>query len=110
MTELDAVSVDAGQACRITVEGHDLKSLLYAFLEEVLVRFHTDQLVTKECQVLELDRAQCTLSAELRGGRFDPEVHPQGTEIKAITYSAMRIETAEPDARGEAQLWVIVDI
>ena len=41
-----------------------------------------------------------------RGDTFDQALHPQGTEIKAITYSNMQIhETPE-----KADLYVIVDI
>lgn len=44
----------------------------------------------------------------LRVQKFQPRTkHPQGTEIKAITYSAMQI-LVHPD--GNAELYVIVDI
>eukprot|EP00961_Rhodomonas_salina_P118222 1590978-Rhodomonas_salina.2 len=51
----------------------------------------------------EADMARC-----LRVQKFQPRTkHPQGTEIKAITYSAMQI-LVHPD--GNAELYVIVDI
>ena len=40
------------------------------------------------------------------GDTFDQTVHPQGTEIKAITYSNMQIHE-KPE---RADLYVIVDI
>jgi SHS2 domain-containing protein len=40
------------------------------------------------------------------GTTFDQTVHPQGTEIKAITYSNMQIH----DTPERADLYVIVDI
>lgn len=41
-----------------------------------------------------------------RGEKFDRARHECGTEVKAITYSAMQIREAE----GDAEVFVIVDI
>jgi len=41
-----------------------------------------------------------------RGDIFDRQRHESGTEVKAITYSAMQINEKE----GDAELFVIVDI
>ena len=41
-----------------------------------------------------------------KGAIFDRERHACGTEIKAITYSAMQILEGE----GDAEVFVIVDI
>jgi len=38
--------------------------------------------------------------------KFDKKKHPQGTEIKAITYSAMQIHEVE----NRTDVYVIVDI
>ena len=43
-----------------------------------------------------------------RGERFDRRRHACGTEVKAITYSAMQI--SERTAQGDAEVFVIVDI
>lgn len=40
------------------------------------------------------------------GDTFDQTAHPQGTEIKAITYSNMQIH----EKADKAELYVIVDI
>ena len=40
------------------------------------------------------------------GEKFDLEKHPQGTEVKAITYSAMQIH----EKADRCDLYVIVDI
>jgi SHS2 domain-containing protein len=40
------------------------------------------------------------------GDIFDPEKHSSGTEIKAITYSAMQVH----EAADRTDLYVIVDI
>ena len=41
-----------------------------------------------------------------RGQYFDRSRHVSGTEVKAITYSAMQIR----EAPGDAEVFVIVDI
>ena len=116
------------------VEAHDAHSLLFAFLDELLFRFHTSMTVCRSIQVGPIDRTNWRVKCVGRGERFVDGVHEQGTEIKAITYSAMQIvernarpgasepaddgKEAGPEnggARGEAagfdaELFVIVDI
>jgi SHS2 domain-containing protein len=79
------------------VEAHDAHSLLFAFLDELLFRFHTDMTVCRRVQVGPIDRVNWRVRCVGRGERFVDGVHEQGTEIKAITYSAMQIvDRAEP--------------
>lgn len=91
---------------RYEAEGHDLQSLLFAFLDEMLFGFGTEFFVCKEIRILELDRSAWKITAEGRGQMFDRETHVCGTEIKAITYSAMQINESE----GDSEVFVIVDI
>ena len=49
---------------------------------------------------------RCLLAMSRRGERFDRQRHASGTEIKAITYSAMQIN----ESAGDAEVFVIVDI
>ena len=47
------------------------------------------------------------------GEKFDLTKHPQGTEVKAMTYSEMQIHGLEKEAdggNGKVDLFVIVDI
>jgi SHS2 domain-containing protein len=55
-----------------------------------------------------IDRDKFSLEAVGIGERFDRERHASGTEVKAITYSAMRI--LEDQEKKEVDIWVIVDI
>ena len=48
----------------------------------------------------------CQAGAGRRGERFDRQRHAIGTEVKAITYSAMQIR----EQVGDAEVFVIVDI
>lgn len=55
----------------------------------------------------ELSRCPCCCCAlRRRGEKFDRQRHECGTEVKAITYSAMQIR----EAQGDAEVFVIVDI
>lgn len=47
-----------------------------------------------------------------RGEQFTLDKHPQGTEVKAITYSNMQIieKAAEKDKPARVDVFVIIDI
>jgi SHS2 domain-containing protein len=62
--------------------------------------------VTKRVEVLSLDRGASRLTVRAHGEAFDLAKHPQGTEVKAITYSNMQIH----EKAGRADLYVIIDI
>ena len=79
--------------------------------------------VCREVQLNRIDRERWRLSGVARGETFVDGVHEQGTEIKAITYSAMQIvergaendeanekETPAGDEKPAAEVFVIVDI
>lgn len=115
-----------------------MHTMLFAFLDEMLFVFCTELLVFKEIRVTSLDKASwridaigCAFSlpvsateicsfcpyvhvprmvqlARRKGEKFDRRRHSSGTEIKAITYSAMQV--TEQTARGDAETFVIVDI
>ncbi|GLC61394.1 hypothetical protein PLESTB_001751400 [Pleodorina starrii] len=88
-------------------EGHDLPSLLYGFLDELLFVFATELFLAASLTITTFDRVNWVIEAEGVGEAFDREVHEVGTEIKAITYSAMAISEERPD---DAEVFVIVDI
>lgn len=95
-----------------TQTAHDMQSLLFAFLDELLFLFHTESLVVRRLSVRKLNRGGSgnaehpwALTATAAGSRFVPGTHEPGTEVKAITYSAMQILE-----RDRADVYVIVDI
>ncbi|EDQ91254.1 uncharacterized protein MONBRDRAFT_15006, partial [Monosiga brevicollis MX1] len=107
MTELDAIEIDDSQTSEFSVEGHDLMSLLYALLDEFLFRFSAeDNLVCREVEIVEFDTDNFKITVRGKGEVFDLAKHPQGTEIKAITYSNMQIHTE----RATHDVYVILDI
>ena len=173
MTELATVEVVGERS--FTAEGHDLRSLLYNFMDECLYVFCTELFVCKQVEVEMLElcpqgpdaeqglgrppraRQKCDsgggsagaaaggdrgpgaaaaadagpvwrIRARGVGEKFELGRHPQGTEVKAITYSNMQIfdkgqgaeGVREPPGEGgaaaaaaqgrAAEIFVIVDI
>ena len=128
MTDLSTVVVDVDKMVQFTVSGeheydyylfitiafwlnsivigHDLDSLLYAYLDEFLFRFSTDGFCCKDAKVLQLDRERFSITVQGNGETYDLSRHPQGTEIKAITYSNMQIH----ERQDKSEIYVIVDI
>ncbi len=125
MTDLAMVEVDPALTQTFEVEGHDMSSLLFAWLDEFLFRFSSEAFVCKTATILAFERpahvaAEVAEAAETgqemqgnykiqvraEGETFSLAKHPQGTEVKAITYSNMQIHEKE----GRADLYVIIDI
>ncbi|KAL9180969.1 hypothetical protein ACHAXT_009774 [Thalassiosira profunda] len=110
MTSLDAISIDESQSAEhgahITAQGHDLHSLIFSYLDEWLFNFHDTGFVPKEVTVSDFCRESLRIVSSGKGEIMDIRRHPQGTEVKAITYSGMRV--AENDERTD--VFVVVDI
>lgn len=111
----------SSRLCTVELEarGHDAKSLLYNFLDECLYNFSTEYFVMRRVEVLQFDDGRVVVAAaadddataavdahatgdagaaeawRIRvrgyGERFSLAKHAQGTEVKAITYSAMAL-------------------
>lgn len=92
----------------ISVEADDLESLLYRYLDELLFLMSCEPyFIPREVKVTEFDRNNFRIKAVGYGEEFDLKRHGgQGTEIKAITYSAMDISVQ----KDKVDLFVIVDI
>ena len=111
----------------ITVRGHDIESTLYNFLDEWLFTFNADPFfVPFKIEITKFSRRNLTdttkeeafdgssdnnedtmeIEAIGFGETFDLQKHPQGTEVKAITYSAMQIN----ENANFAEVFVIIDI
>mmetsp|Transcript_1600 Transcript_1600/g.2549 ORF Transcript_1600/g.2549 Transcript_1600/m.2549 type:complete len:205 (+) Transcript_1600:18-632(+) len=106
MTDLATVDINDERTITFTKTGHDIQSLLYNYMDELLYRFCTDSFCVKRVEITEFDEENFSLSVKALGDIYDPSKNPQGTEIKAITYSNMQIHV-EPN---RCDLYVIVDI
>jgi SHS2 domain-containing protein len=110
ITSLSSVSTDAhhseefGQ--NITAQGHDTRSLVYAFLDEWLFNFHETGFIPNNIEIIEYDPHTHRISCKGNGEVLDLSRHPRGMEVKAITYSAMRVE----EVNGRCDVYVVVDI
>jgi SHS2 domain-containing protein len=70
--------------------GGELAGSAVALLRELLYRFATERLIPAACEVLRVgpDGAEAMVGF----GRWDPEVHGEGTDLKAVTWHAARLE------------------
>jgi SHS2 domain-containing protein len=76
-----------------------------ALLRELLFRFATERVIAGSCEVLALE-AGAPAEVAVGFGRYDPELHAEGIDIKAVTRHAARFE--EVDGRWRAR--VVFDI
>ncbi len=98
--------VEVEQEVRIASGGPDqADELLVAWLQELLYLFETESLVPVRFTFHE--RGPDALRARVGYGRFDPERHRTGTEIKAVTYHDLEVTR---DDRGRWTGRVIVDV
>ena len=83
------------ESVSISSSGHDLESLLYSWLEELIYIFGTSELVLTRIDVAEFSTDPPAIRAVGYGEVFDPSLHGGGTEVKAITYHRMEIKTSK---------------
>ncbi len=78
---------------QITAEGHDLESLLYNWLEEVMLKLLVDRQALSYFDVsISKHNDRYELKATVRGEPLDIEKHRYKIEIKGVTYHMMKIE------------------
>lgn len=107
MTEIE--TVDIKERHEIEAQAEDLDGLLYHFLDELLFLFSAEPfLICKNLKITEFNLETFTIKCSCYGESFDLAKHPQGTEVKAITYSAMSI-VQNPELK-KVDIFVIIDI
>lgn len=113
ITDINKIEIKTKEV--IEVKANDLTGLLFRFLDDILFLFNAEPyLLSKRVRILELnqdkvesgDSEKYSIKAECYGESFSIDKHPQGTEIKAITYSAMKII----DEPNKHEVYFIVDI
>uniref|UniRef100_A0A1I8JQ34 Archease domain-containing protein n=1 Tax=Macrostomum lignano TaxID=282301 RepID=A0A1I8JQ34_9PLAT len=88
----DYSSVSLTHRLEVSAEGDDLQSLLFHFLDEWLFAFSADDFFfPRIVRIVEFDAANFRIRSVGYGEPFKLGKHPQGTEVKAITYSNMQI-------------------
>ncbi|QOR94766.1 archease [Thermosphaera chiliense] len=95
MTDTSAVGRSVERI--VEAEGFDLESLLYKWLENLLILYYAEKIMCSEVEVTEFKAEKKEAGEEYkvrgvcRGEVFNPLVHEARVEIKSPTYSLMRI-------------------
>jgi len=97
MTDVSRVRKE--EKVRVTVEGFDLYSLLYNWLEELIYLFDSRGFLGSEVKVKEVvrDDNSFRLKAIIVGERYDDKRHESKTAIKAATYHLMEIKREDDE-------------
>lgn len=90
---------------KVEVKGNDLQSLMFNWLNELLVYVDAENLAFSEFDV-RINEKDFSLKAECLGEKIDTKKHETRTVVKSATYHLMEIKKA--DDKWKAQ--VILDI
>lgn len=117
MTEIE--TVEMLEVREVEAEGDDLLGLLFHFLDECLFVFCCEPFfVARKVVITDWEvetggegeggggEGVLKVRAKLYGEEFKLGKHPQGTEVKAITYASMQVY----DKPDQHEVFVIVDI
>lgn len=91
MIDLNAVKPD--REIEITAEGHDLYSLLFDWLDKVMLLLVADGIAMSEFSVkIKQNNNNYSLEGVAKGEKLDLNRHHYKVEIKAVTYHEMEIK------------------
>ncbi len=104
MTDPDTVR--RAEVARVEVDGLDLPDLLVECLAELLYRFEVDGLLTAGVDEVEIVETGDGVRARFRllGEPHDPDRHPDGAGIKAVTHHGALLERADGGWRARILL------
>jgi SHS2 domain-containing protein len=91
-TMVDLSGVRPDREVRIDAEGHDLESLLFDWLDRVMLTLVADGIVMSEfsVKICQVDGGY-SLNGVARGEKLDLSRHAYKVEIKAVTYHEMSV-------------------
>ncbi|MGD9083276.1 MAG: archease [Desulfobacterales bacterium] len=90
ITEIDKL---AGlDSCRIEVSGDDWSDLMVNWLREMLYLWNGKELLVKNARILSLSETELTATVEF--DLFNPGRHMINTEIKAVTYHQIQVNSS----------------
>lgn len=89
MTDTDKIAQTQEET--VEVEAEDQYALLYSWLEALLVKFETENMLYSKFQIVEWNESaeSFKIKAKIWGEKFDPKKHPQKVAVKAVTYHRM---------------------
>lgn len=92
-TMINVEKVNGVSEEHISVEGHDMESLLYNWLDAVMLKLLVDMKALSNFKVsISKDNDEYRLDAVVKGEPLDLEKHDYKVEIKGVTYHMMEIE------------------
>jgi SHS2 domain-containing protein len=91
MTDTDKIAQTQEEI--VEVEAEDQYALLYDWLEALLVKFETENMLYSKFQIIEWTETaeDFKFKANVWGEKFDAQKHPQKVGVKAVTYHRMVI-------------------
>ena len=91
ITDTDKVSPDIEDS--VEVEAEDQYALLYSWLEALLVKLETKNMLYSKFKILNLEETSdgFRIKATVWGEKFNAEKHTQKVAVKAVTYHRMEI-------------------
>jgi SHS2 domain-containing protein len=109
MTDIETVEIMQTQEIEVQLdeEEDDLINLVYHWLDEWLFTFCAEPFfIPRKVLIKEFDLEKRHIKAVGYGEQFSLEKHPQGTEVKAITYSNLQVH----NEISTNDIYVIIDI
>jgi SHS2 domain-containing protein len=76
---------------KLEVRGHDLKSLMFNWLSELIFVSDSENMAFSKFEVV-VDEKAFALTAKCAGEKMDPSKHELRTAVKAVTYHKMEIK------------------
>ena len=97
--------VELKEEFEVTIEGYDLKNLLYKWLEFLLIKLTAERFAPGKIET-NLDEAKLSLRSKVIGEIYSPKKHGFKREVKAITYHLMEINKD----KGNCLIRYLVDL
>jgi SHS2 domain-containing protein len=88
---IDTKQIKPKVEIKIKVTGNDLQSLMFNWLNKLLVFVDSENLVFSYFKV-KIDEKKFTLNVVCKGEKINPKKHETRTAVKACTYHQMKIE------------------
>ena len=97
-TMTDSDKIAQTQEETVEVEAEDQYALLYNWIEALLVKFETENMLYSKFQISDWkeNAESFKFTAKVWGEKFDPKKHPQKVGVKAVTYHRM-VVIREPE-------------
>lgn len=107
-TMVDLDTVRPVMEVKIEAEGHDLESLLFDWLDRVMLLMVADGIVLSEfsVKIQKLDGGNYLLKGAAKGEKIDLARHRYKVEIKAITYHEMLVR----QEKGRVTIRFLMDL